>query len=110
MAKINHLLENRIDLSTYEAKFGPLPAKLRCTLGTDAVEVAGEEESESELSSAEPSGTEDGGPTIQSPSAALPTKKPEDADANFFNISLGTNRFAFPSFTSLQQQINKPKS
>ena len=47
MAKINHLLEKRIELSEYESMYGELPK----SLSKDPVEQADEEDKESAYSS-----------------------------------------------------------
>ena len=109
LAKINHLLENRIDLADFEAKFGPLPAQLtKDQTSGDAKDSLAEEESESQSSSDEPEASFDK-ELPEAPAAPVLAKKMVEPDPNFFDLTFPQSRAPMPSFMNLGTSVQKPK-
>lgn len=100
MANVNKLLENRIDLETYEQKFGELPACLKQG-PTNTEDGHAEDESEYSSSSEEPSQSEEKDQVVSLATHSNPLKEP---DINFFDQGFpSNNRLPVPSFMSLSQ-------
>ena len=102
MAKINHLLEERIELSDYENMYGELPK----SLSKDHVQQAEEEDKESAYSSSSEELVESDYQVKDLGKVEDEVKKSE-LEPNLFDVSLPP-RLSFMSFG--RQQLKKPQN